>query len=220
MDRQLIDFILSGLAFFCGLFSFWKILFQRRGILKDIDMQNMETKIFSGVSIIIPARNEENSLPNLMNSLAIQTYKNFEIIIVNDNSTDNTSQVAKEYGAEVLNLQGLPEGWLGKNWACWNGALKAKNPYFLFLDSDTFLNKNALETIILKYQKTPGAISIQPYHYMEKPYEQLSAFFNAVLIGAMNSFSIFLKIIKPIGLFGPCIFCSTEDYLNQEAMKK
>jgi len=220
MDRELIDFILSTLAFLCGLFSFWKILFQRSGMLKDIEMQNMTTKIFSGVSIIIPARNEEKSLPILMNSLAIQTYKNFEIIVVDDNSTDNTSLVAKEYGAEVINLRSLPGGWLGKNWACWNGALKAKNKHLLFLDSDTFLNKNALKTIILKYSSAPGAISIQPYHYMEKPYEQLSAFFNAVLIGAMNSFSIFLKIFKPIGLFGPCIFCSTEDYFKSGGHEK
>ncbi|MEI7615302.1 MAG: glycosyltransferase, partial [Actinomycetota bacterium] len=142
------------------------------------------------------------------------TYKNFEIIVVNDSSTDNTSLVAKEYDAEVLNLQSVPDSWLGKNWACWNGALKAKHSYLLFLDSDTVLNKNALKTIILKYLSDPSAISVQPYHYMEKPYEQLSAFFNAVLIGAMNSFSIFSKIFKPIGLFGPCIFCSTKDYFK------
>jgi len=220
MDIEIIDFILTSAAFFCGLFSFWKLLFKKNALFEDIDNSNISIKDLPKISIIIPARNEEKSLPGLLNSLKKQTYKNFEIIVVNDNSSDNTGLVAQKYGARLINLENLPKDWLGKNWACWNGAIKADTGYFLFLDSDTILSKNAVKIIVLKHIKNSGAISIQPYHYMKKPYEQFSALFNAVLIGAMNSFSIFSRIIRPIGFFGPCIFCSSGDYFKSGGHEK
>ncbi|MHB1254203.1 MAG: glycosyltransferase family 2 protein [Candidatus Humimicrobiaceae bacterium] len=105
MNKEIIDFILTGTAFFCGLFSFWKILFQKNDLFKDIDDKNISIKNLSEISVIIPARNKEKSLPIRLNSLKKQTFKNFEVIVVNDSSTDNTGLIAQKYGDRILNLQ-------------------------------------------------------------------------------------------------------------------
>src|SRR5438876_956996 len=88
----------------------------------------------SGVklSIIIPARNEELSLPRLLGSLARQTLVPHEIIVVNDHSTDATPEVARLFGAALLNAADPPPGWIGKTWACWTGARSAQGELLLF----------------------------------------------------------------------------------------
>lgn len=93
------------------------------------------------VSILIPARNEEKTLPHLLKDLAGHDYRNIEVIVYNDLSEDRTSQVAGEFAREdprfrVIEGVALPEGWLGKNHACHQLAQNAKGAYYLFLDSD------------------------------------------------------------------------------------
>src|SRR3954469_22560634 len=75
------------------------------------------------VSVIVPARNEEDCLGRCLASLSKQTGINFEIIVVNDHSTDRTREVAEEYaGVRVIDAPELPAGWTGKNWAVHCGA--------------------------------------------------------------------------------------------------
>lgn len=93
------------------------------------------------VSILIPARNEEKTLPLLLNDLSGHDYQNIEVIVYNDLSEDRTSLVAAEFAAKdtrfrIINGSGLPEGWLGKSHACHQLAQYAKGAYYLFLDSD------------------------------------------------------------------------------------
>ena len=77
------------------------------------------------LSIIIPARNEEQNLPTLLRSIAAQSAQAHEIIVLDDASTDRTAEVAAQFGARVINSQPLPDGWRGKTWACHQGALAA-----------------------------------------------------------------------------------------------
>src|SRR5688572_13372129 len=77
------------------------------------------------LSIIIPARNEEQNLPTLLRSLAAQSIRPREIIVVDDASTDHTSEIARQHNARVINSQPLPDGWRGKTWACHQGAQTA-----------------------------------------------------------------------------------------------
>lgn len=90
------------------------------------------------LSIIVPARNEADNLLSLLPSLNALSYPGFtEIIVVDDNSTDETAAVATEFGARVLRLDHLPSGWLGKPHACHQGALAATGDWLLFTDADT-----------------------------------------------------------------------------------
>ncbi len=95
------------------------------------------------VSVIIPARNEEHNILSSAESVGASTYPNFELIVVDDRSTDRTAQVAKtaEIGNavryEVLSGAELPESWLGKPWACAQGAREARGDILLFTDADT-----------------------------------------------------------------------------------
>jgi glycosyltransferase involved in cell wall biosynthesis len=96
------------------------------------------------VSIIVPARNEEVSLGACLESLSAQIGVGFEIIVVNDASTDRTSEIARSFaGVRVLSAPLLPEdgtgkkNWTGKNNAMIAGAREARAPWLLFTDADT-----------------------------------------------------------------------------------
>ncbi len=93
------------------------------------------------VSVLIPARNEAQNLPVLLEHLAAQSYRNLEILIYDDDSSDDTWEVIGHLAAidkRVRGLRGtaLPPGWLGKNHACHRLALEAAGDYFLFIDAD------------------------------------------------------------------------------------
>ncbi len=90
------------------------------------------------LSIIVPARNEAANLRTLLPSLAALHYPGpHEIIVIDDNSADETAAVATEFGARVVRLDHLPTGWLGKPHACHQGALAATGDWLLFTDADT-----------------------------------------------------------------------------------
>jgi len=102
-----------------------------------------------GVSIIVPARNEEVNLPRLLNSLVAQDYPLYEVIVVDDASTDGTAAVVRRYEAEgvcLLLTDGPPKGWTGRNAACWRGAEASHYPWLLFVDADTELAPLALRS--------------------------------------------------------------------------
>lgn len=90
------------------------------------------------LSIIIPARNEAPNLVHLLPSLQSLAYPGpLEIIVVDDNSTDQTALIAQAYRARVVPVDYLPEGWKGKPHACHRGAEAAQGHWLLFTDADT-----------------------------------------------------------------------------------
>ena len=155
-------------------------------------------------SVIIPARNEEKTLPVLLESLQKQRAKIEEIIVVNDASDDRTAEVAARYGCRVVDLTGKPDGWSGKAWACWNGAKKATSATIVFLDADVVCGENAIQLLLSAHDQQGGLVSAQPKHRTEKLYEQISAFFNIVSVAAAGK----------RGGFGPCMACSRHDYFK------
>jgi len=90
------------------------------------------------VSVIVPARNEEACLGACLQSLASQAGVSFEIIVVDDGSTDRTPETARSFhGVPVVSPGPLPPGWTGKNNALVAGAKEARGEWLLFTDADT-----------------------------------------------------------------------------------
>ncbi len=161
------------------------------------------------VSVIIPARDEERTLPLLLGDLKKQTLPVFEVICVDDASHDHTASIAQAYGARVVRLNTKPEGWMGKTWACQNGADVAKGELLLFLDADVRLESDGIQTLLQTYLQQECPLSVQPYHTTKRWVEQLSLLFNLVQTGANG-----MALPKPMvtGLFGPVILLSRQDY--------
>ena len=209
MDTELIIQIILWLL---GFIFFWKMPLCNS---KETPKATRQT-----LSVIVPARDEAKTLPSLLSSLKGQLEQGDEIIVVDDQSEDETSSVARQHGAEVILSQQLPAGWLGKTWACYQGAQSAKGELLLFLDADTTVEPNGIAKITTSYGSDGGALSIQPYHKMQKLYEQLSAFFNIIIMGAMGAFTILGDLIKPIGLFGPVIMLTKQGYLESGGFER
>ena len=164
------------------------------------------------VSVIIPARNEEKNLPIILESLKKQTYAPYEIIVVDDYSTDNTYEIAKQYGVKVIRNTTLPDGWTGKNWAVWNGFINSSGDILIFLDADVKLAPHAIESLLISREKSGGVISVVPYHYMAKFHEKLSLV--TYLLGVLAFTSPFERRNNRKGLYGSCIVAKREDYVK------
>src|SRR5215469_6856568 len=90
------------------------------------------------VSVVIPARNEQASLGGCLESLVPQSGVAFEILVVNDHSSDRTAEIAGSFpGVRVIEAGPLARGWTGKNNAVACGAREAKGEWLLFTDADT-----------------------------------------------------------------------------------
>jgi len=164
------------------------------------------------ISIIIPARNEEQNIATLLKSLNKQNLPPHQIIVVDDDSTDNTAQIAKQYEAHVLTAKSLPDDWMGKPWACQQGAETATGEWLLFLDADTHLNPNSLEYLqgAIHETNSSAVISVKPYHSIQKTYEELSSFFNLLMTAGVSAFGTTQK--SDTALFGQCMLISKNHY--------
>jgi len=105
------------------------------------------------VSILVPARNEAANIRRCVRSLLKQDYPNTEIIVLDDNSDDDTSLIVEELAEKNSNLKlisgkPLKPGWLGKCYACYQLAKHAKGEYFVFTDADTLHFKNSVSSAI------------------------------------------------------------------------
>ena len=162
------------------------------------------------VSVVIPARNEALSLPVLLASLRESVTAVREVLVVDDASTDGTAQVAASGGATVLAAPAPPPGWTGKAWACQVGADAAGGRLLLFLDADTWLAPGALSSLLAMHGAHGGLVSVQPYHRVVRPYEQLSCYFNVVSLMGSGEFA--RRPARHPMAYGPCLLTSRADY--------
>jgi len=102
------------------------------------------------VSVVVAARDEEEDLPATLDDLLAQDYPDLEILVVEDHSADRTGEVIDARAPRVrrVNPPPLPNGWVGKSWACWNGAEAASGEWLLFLDADVRLHPSAIRTTV------------------------------------------------------------------------
>ncbi|NCB48070.1 MAG: glycosyltransferase [Clostridia bacterium] len=201
-----MNFLIQILMIIIGLGgSFY--LFYNKPYLRN---NKNDTPSKKKLSIIIPCRNEENNIKLLLNDLLKQTIKPHEIIVVDDNSTDNTLKVAKTFPVKVIAVKDKNAEYLGKSWAVETGSKEASGELLLFLDADVRLQKNALKSLLsLKELDENKVVTVQPYHQTEKFYEQFSLPFNLIQIAA-NEVCAFHG--KPFALYGPLILISAVTY--------
>ncbi len=105
------------------------------------------------VSIILPARNEEEFIEKCLDSLIKQDYENYEIIVIDDSSEDSTGKIVSEYAKKnskvvPVTARPKPDGWMGKNWACMEGYKKATGELLLFTDADTEHAENVIKLAV------------------------------------------------------------------------
>lgn len=142
------------------------------------------------VSIIVPARNEEAVLDRLLRSLQALDYPRFEVIVVDDCSTDRTASIAAAYaGVRLIRGEERPAGWNGKQWACTQGARAAQGTYLLFTDADTVHKPDGLRAAItsMKNQSADG-LSTLPEHECPDLWEKLCGPFHVILLAATNPY--------------------------------
>ncbi len=118
-----------------------------------LDKFENKSKTTPKVSIILPARNEEDFIRGCLDSLINQDYPNYEIIVIDDSSNDSTGEIISEYAKKnskiiPVTAKPKPDGWMGKNWACMEGYQKATGELLLFTDADTKHSENVMSLAV------------------------------------------------------------------------
>ncbi len=131
------------------------------------------------ISVLVPARNEECNIGACIRSLADQRYPNYEILALDDASTDRTRAILLELAARyprvrLVEARPLPDGWLGKHWACQQLADQAAGELLLFVDADTVCHPDTLAGLAAAQAALRGdLLAVIPGEQVISPAEKL-----------------------------------------------
>jgi len=147
--------------------------------------------IFPRLSVLVPARNEETCIGPCVESLLKQDYPNYEVIVLDDNSTDRTLDILQEFARKdprlkIIKGKPLPDDWLGKHWACQQLSEEADGELYLFIDADTMHEPDMLRCAAAAMEGEKAAlISVLPHQIVVSWPEKLSipAFYLGMLCG-------------------------------------
>ncbi len=125
-------------------------------LLKTVESSKMKDSELPFISVVIPARNEESKIGRLLESLTKQDYPHYEVVVVNDRSTDRTGEIIGQYAQKydkIKLVQGAdaPPGWIGKCNAILHAVSKVsrkENQYYIFTDADTYHHPNSLKDAV------------------------------------------------------------------------
>lgn len=177
--------LLSLLAFTFVVLVIISLTFLRNALyikaIHDLPEQAKSINNNPLVSICIPARNEALSINSCVRSALLQTYPAIEVIVLDDESTDETPKILHEIKQNIapslIVIKGSlkPVGWLGKNWACHQLSKIAKGDIILFIDADVNLEPHTVEALVMQFENHPktGLISVWPQQEMISFWEQV-----------------------------------------------
>ncbi|HVO64458.1 MAG TPA: glycosyltransferase family 2 protein [Terriglobales bacterium] len=187
---------ISGCVLALGWFS--RVLDAAIGMRKIADIARPEWDRRPGgnprVTIIVPARNEEADIQRTLTNLLMLDYADYEIIAVDDRSTDRTGAIMEEVASRagapaahrlaVIHVSDLPAGWLGKTHAMWTAAKQARGDWLLFTDADVIFKPDSLRRA-LAYAESAHAdhVVMFPQIIMKTPGERMMiAFFQTLFV--------------------------------------
>jgi len=176
------------------------------------------------VSILIPARNEADNIIQLLQSIKDQDYRNYEVIILNDHSTDQTYDLVHRFCIDnprfrIINGAPLPPGWLGKNFACHQLAEQAKGKYFFFIDADESIKRGLVNSMIDRVETGNLALlSIFTNQVMKTMGEKLTVpLMHFILINLLPLRLVRLaKNPSLAAASGQCMFFKSRSYLQNQ----
>jgi len=146
MSAILLIVCVASFLWWMELAAEWASALKGAAGLAELKVPDSST---AGLSVIIPARNEERTLEQALTSVLSALPFRGEAILVNDRSTDGTLEIAhklasSDHRLKVVDITDLPGGWLGKNHAMWQGYLVSKGGYLLFTDADVIFEQDCL----------------------------------------------------------------------------
>jgi len=171
-------------------------------VYKNVENYSLTSQILKNpplISVLIPARNEAENISRCLKSLLNQEYTNLEIIVLNDNSKDETSKIVKGFvkkDSRVRLVEGAPleDGWTGKNFASHQLSKYAKGDYFIFTDADTFHFPKSISSAFAALINTKiDALSVYPRQLMVTFWERMSV---PIINIALQCFIPFILIKK------------------------
>ena len=161
-----------------GIIAFLLLIVKPVRQLTNITSLDLERA--PSVGVIIPARNEAENIEECLASLTKSKYPNFEIIVVDDRSEDGTAELARTVPPGnakrlvVIDGEALPEGWLGKPWACQQGARATSAELLVFADADTTHGDRLLSRSITELQNEDAdLLNVLGFQVMESFWERL-----------------------------------------------
>lgn len=194
-----MDWLLKMLLLAIGLVTVLRLCMAWLNTAAHLQLPTHEpTEHSELVSILVPARNEAHQIAYLVANLQQLQGVVWELIIYDDDSTDATyaqakAAIAGEEQCQLIAGKGLPEGWFGKNHACYQLSQAAQGRFLLFLDADVRLQKHAVAAAlaILK-QKKAGLLSVFPKQIMPSFGEQLIVpFMHHILLSWLPLYTVY-----------------------------
>ena len=164
----------------------------------------------STVSVVIPARDEEASLPVLLRRACRADARAGRHRRGGRSFERCDWRGRARGGARVLESGALPTGWTGKAWAMWQGATAATGDVVVFLDADVEPTPGLLERLVPCTIAAGGLVSVQPFHAVRRWWERASAFFNLVAVMGVGLASP--RRPRRPSAFGPVMACRRDRY--------
>lgn len=174
-----LEIIILFILFFISHSIFLGIVLYNFSTVPKISNNDIKIENSIKLSVLIPARNEASNIGNLLESLLRQTFPISEIIVLDDHSDDSTSEIVSSFvkadpRVKLIKGKSLPDGWTGKNWACYQLSKQAEGDTLLFLDADVILTKNAIaNSVNLFVRKNASMLSIFPTQIIKSTGEWL-----------------------------------------------
>ncbi|MHB8105169.1 MAG: glycosyltransferase family 2 protein [Dehalococcoidales bacterium] len=172
------------------------------------------------ISVLVPARDEEKNIRTCVESLQKQDYPNYEILVLDDNSTDRTAAIVSELAAKDSRVhlhfgEPLPDEWGGKSFACYQLAEKAKGDWLLFVDADTIHEPHMLRsTLALAMELKTSLLSGFPRQLADSlPMKVVIPVFYFILLGWIPTWLLHkARKPKPSIAIGQFFFFNKDEY--------